>query len=110
MLCKPVLWASSDSGENKHWQIHGPPQKAARIGGSLGETKSRSLRFILEKQKGGGQHVAWCTAGLREACKLVNSATEGVRHIHRSEEALEAPAGLAETASSPKSLSKDREK
>ena len=48
--------------------------------------------------------MAWCTAGLREACKLVNSATEGVRHIHRSEEALEAPAGLAETASSPKSL------
>lgn len=54
--------------------------------------------------------MTWCTAGLREACKLVNSATEGVRHIHRSEEALEAPAGLAETASSPKSLSKDREK
>lgn len=45
-----------------------------------------------------------------KACKRVNSATEGVRHAHRSEEAPEAPAGLAEAVSSPKSLSKDQEK
>lgn len=45
-----------------------------------------------------------------KACKLVSSATESVRHNHRSEEAPEAPAGLAGAVSSPKSLSKDQEK
>ena len=95
--------------------MDGHPQKAARIRGSLGETKNRSLSLTHGKAKGGRSAHGLVHRRTQRRCEslwILPQRASGMesRHIHRFEKAPNAPAGLAEALSSPKSLSKDQKK